>query len=152
LTLPANTFWSPVAPRTTAEQTSEDELLARLQALRTQGGLVCGTNPVTSPVAALRLDARLSCAARVFADDRAAHGGTQLLDSQGRSTTERLALANYTATLTTEGFATSASSAQQAIDLILSVESSCRDFASATFVDVGVAVSGDVYVVTMAAP
>jgi uncharacterized protein YkwD len=78
-------------------------------------------------------------------------GERTLIDSLGRSTRDRLQLAGYDETRWGETFATSSSSTR-ALQAMLSSESACQELTAADLIDVGVGVSGDVAVITMASP
>jgi uncharacterized protein YkwD len=151
IALPGNDFCEPEANRDAEERTLEDGLLAELAELRAAGGVVCGNNPETPPAPALSVDARLWCAARALAGDMDQSGERTLIDSLGRGTRDRLRLAGYDETRWGETFATSSSSTL-ALQAMLSSESACQELTAADLVDVGVGVSGDVAVITMASP
>ncbi len=151
LTIPSSSFCSNVGDWQQAGRTGEDQLLDLIQQSRVAAGVTCGTGAASLPVPALRLDARLTCAARVFASDLAASGGTTLIDSQGRNTRTRLTAAGYSDSLWAEGF-TRASSVNKAFSLMLADTNVCPALVSSSYVDVGIGVSGNVYVVTLAAP
>jgi uncharacterized protein YkwD len=151
LALPDNDFCAPVALALADDQAAADELLALVNSRRVAGGSVCGSAEPSASVAPLRLDARLVCAARVFAADRAAAPGDDLTDSLGRGTEERLSLAGYEQLFWGERFARS-DSAEAALNSALSDVDVCGRLLGADYVDIGVARSADIYVVTIAAP
>jgi uncharacterized protein YkwD len=151
LTLPSSAFCSAVANRSAADRTHEDEILSLLEQTRAAGGITCGTNPVSAPVSAMRLDARLTCAARVFASDLAVTRTRSLTDSQGRDTVARLSLAGYTQQYWAESYTMNAGSSSDALSMMLADTSSCPQLVSSTYIDVGIGVMGDVYVVTQGA-
>lgn len=123
-----------------------------LQQSRLAGGVTCGSGAPSAVLPALRLDAQLTCAARVFATDLGSAGGTSLTDSLGRDTQSRLALAGYAVSYWGEGFARSSVSAAAAYANMLADNTVCPQLVGANYVDVGVGVAGSVYVVTLAAP
>lgn len=133
-----------------ADQASEDALLALLQTARTEGNVVCEGDPPSVPVPPVRLDARLRCAARVASNDIDQTDGNDLIDSLGRGSEERMSLAGYDAMPWGETFVREAGS-EQAFATMLSMSDPCRRFVDASFVDVGIGVSGDVKVMTLAA-
>jgi hypothetical protein len=73
------------------------------------------------------------------------------MDSQGRGTGERIQQAGYPAVQWAEAYALAATSAEHALSLMLQEAFNCESLGSATFVDVGIAVSGDAYVMTLSA-
>jgi uncharacterized protein YkwD len=150
LVLPNSEFCGPVARSAPDDQTGADQLLALVNSRRASGGIMCGDTAMSASVAPLRLDSRLVCAARVFAADRAATPGTDLTDSLGRGTEERLSLAGYEQLLWGESFAR-AESAEAALDSALSDADICARLMGAAYLDIGVARSSGVYVVTIAA-
>lgn len=142
--VPDVAFCAPVANPATTERTQEDELLALLQQMRTQGGGSCGGMPLP----ALRFDPRLLCDARVLASDMAKTRSLSLTDSQGHTTQQRMSSAGYNATQWGEAFALQASTAARALQLMLMDQANCTQLTSARIKDFGVGVSGDVYVAT----
>lgn len=146
--VPNSSFCTPVASRGQTDRTHEDELLDLLQQTRVAGGATCGTSGATA-VAPLRLDARLTCAARAFASDLANTHSTSLTDSQGRDTQARMALAGYQSTAWADSFALDSASAADALTVMLAGASSCPQLVSADYLDVGIGVAGNTYVVTL---
>lgn len=142
--VPDVAFCAPVANAASAERTHEDELLALLQQMRTQGGGACGGMPLP----ALRFDPRLLCDARVLAGDMAKTRNLSLTDSQGHTTQQRMSSAGYNARQWGEGFAQQAGTAARALELMLADQANCAQLTSPRIQDVGVGVSGDVYVTT----
>ena len=71
-----------------------DRLIEVVETMRISGGVSCGTGTPTQPAAALRVDGRLSCAARAMAADIASTRMTGLTDSRGRDTPTRMSLAS----------------------------------------------------------
>jgi hypothetical protein len=138
-----------MSPAQSAESARRDELIDRVEQARLSGGTVCGDGVRTAPVSAARLDARLFCAARIFADDLAVARGTTLTDSAGRTTLDRMALAGYSAQTWAEGFALEASTPAEGWSLMIGSVEFCNYFSDPGLTDVGVALSGDVYVVTL---
>lgn len=147
--LPDVALCSDVAVHDMERRAREDQLLALLQATRTTGGVVCGSAAATQSVPALRLDARLICAARVLAADFDANGVSGLEDSQGRSTEERLSAVGYRQQRWYEAFALAASTAERARDTMLAMTEPCSSLTDAQYVDVGVGSAGDTWVVTL---
>ncbi|MGC4086860.1 MAG: hypothetical protein QM756_02970 [Polyangiaceae bacterium] len=152
LPLPTNDFCASITPPGDTERTREDELLDAVEQMRLTGGIVCGNASATLPGSALRLDPRLTCAARVFAADLQATRGQSLTDSQGRSSTQRMSAAGYSTSSWAEGFAFGEATGTAALNVILSDESACSGLTQARLIDVGVAHVGDVDVVTLGAP
>jgi hypothetical protein len=150
--LPEVAFCADAAAADAGLRTREEELLALLQALRTTGDSRCpaGDAPGASAVPALRYDARLVCAARVLARDLDATRDPGLMDSQGRTTPQRLMAAGYTPRSWGESFALDARSAAHALELMLSGDSgACARLRDADNGDVGVGGFGDTLVVTI---
>jgi hypothetical protein len=124
--------------------------LALLQAVRVDGGAVCGTDPGSAAVPALRVDPRLRCAARVFSVDLEETRNLSIVDSLGRSTEERLNLVGYEPGSWGESYALETTAAQ-ALSAMMSDLDSCQRFVNANFLDVGVGASGDSHIVTIGA-
>jgi uncharacterized protein YkwD len=138
-----------VAPAQSTDSAPRDELLDLVEQARLSGGRDCGNGELTPPVAAVRPDARLYCAASLFADDRAANGGSTLTDSNGQGTEDRMEQVGYSVRIWAEGFGVSARGPAEAWSQMLQSFDFCRYFADARLTDIGVAISGDVYVVTL---
>jgi uncharacterized protein YkwD len=145
--VPAGTFCAAASQRALADRKREDEILALVEQIRTQGALGCTG---ATPVAEVRLSARLLCADRLFADDIRVTRSTAQTDSLGRSATDRLSGAGYTASTWWESLAVGANSAQAAVTLMLKDPQACSHWTDATVTDVGVGVAGDSAVVTLA--
>jgi len=142
----------PAADSSASLRALEDELLDRLQDLRLEGGAVCGSADPSRSAAALRFDPRLLCAARVLAQDIDATGMTQPLDSQGRSTQDRLMAAGYTSTLWADAFAFDFQGPADALDILLADPLSCARLVGPDYTEVAVGAAGSVLVVTLARP
>jgi uncharacterized protein YkwD len=99
------------------------------------------------PAPLFRLDARLTCVARIRALDIQSTGVVDALDSAGRTAEQRLAAATYGQTLWGESFAIDVTSPEQALALMRADASSCQRLSDAAFVDVGVGVASGVAVV-----
>ncbi len=140
--LPDVAFCAQAGHAAQADRTHEDELFAMLLNTRESGISGCGS--ATAP--ALRFDARLVCAARVLAADMAKTHAQSLTDSQGRTTQQRFNAAGYAATVWGESFAIDAPSTARAVELMLADASICKTLGSARNQDMGVGVSGNVYV------
>jgi uncharacterized protein YkwD len=140
--VPDVAFCAPVLHATAADRTHEDELLAELQQMRASGVAACGGTPAPT----LHFDPRLVCDARVLAGDMAKTRSPSVTDSQGRTTEQRFTAAGYAATQWGESFALQAASSARAVELMMSDPTVCQKLASAQYKDVGVGVSGDVYV------
>lgn len=149
--LPDNAFCNALAPSDEQERRLADALLALAQARRTAGDLDCGATSA-EPQLELRLSPELMCAARALALDMARTRALSVMDSQGRGTGDRVQLAGYAAVQWAEAYALEATGAEQALALMLDEMFNCQSLASAVFIDVGIAVSGDAYVMTMASP
>lgn len=148
LALPTSDFCAAVAEPEAAARQQEEELLALLQAARTEGVQSCSGVPPQA-VPALRADGRSVCAARVLAADLAITRSDNLVDSAGRNTLERLALAGYTATTWGESVAF-ALGAPAAFGIMLSGADSCPPLFDATATEVGIGCVEDACVVTLA--
>jgi hypothetical protein len=144
-------FCDPVADRDAAQRALEEELLARVQALRADGGVSCGGASAAAAAPGLRYDARLVCAARVLAADLAVTRQLTPTDSEGRATDDRLIAAGYTPTLWADGFALDAADAAEALGLILADADSCTRLTDVSYTSVGVGGAAGVLVVTVAA-
>jgi uncharacterized protein YkwD len=149
--LPDNAFCAPIADTSVADRTREEELLALISELRTAGGTRCGAAAPSAAAAAPRLDMRLTCAARVLAVDIAASRSLSVVDSQGRTTDERVHAAGYAPRNWGETLAIEADTALEARDLMLSDPQACTALLSPTFPELGVGSAGDVLVVTLSA-
>ena len=128
----------------------EEQLLDMLEQARLDGSVVCDGS-VSPAAAAVRPDARLFCAARLLAANLAAHGGTTLVDSQGRNTAARMQLVGYSSTFWAEGFASSMKSSANAWSTMLQSTDFCSVAASPQLQDAGVGVWDGTYVVTLGA-
>jgi hypothetical protein len=131
--------------------TAEEELLARFQAERVDGGTVCGSGEPAAAAPPLRLDPRLRCAARFLAADVRETRAETLVDSLGRGTPERLGLTGYEQRIWVEAFELAVSSTDDALSRLLSEEGVCSELLSDRYADVGVGRAGDVAVLTVAA-
>jgi hypothetical protein len=150
--LPDGEFCAAVATANAEARTREDELVALVQAMREAGGVTCGDRASSVPAPALlRHRASLRCAARVLAAhvDRGAVRG--LLDSSGRETRDRLAAAGYADSIWAEAYAVDASSATDALAIMLTDERSCVALTREGYADVGTGSVGAASVVTLAA-
>jgi uncharacterized protein YkwD len=147
-TLPESAFCADVAG---GEATgAEDELLQAFQERRVEGGVSCADGSVSERAPSLVLDSRLTCAARVFAQDIVQNGTSTLIDSLGRNTSERMVAAGYVAATSVESFVTVSASASEAVTAMLEAPDPCTGLLSSELVDVGVASVGDTRVVTTA--
>jgi hypothetical protein len=147
--MPAVDFCAPVEDRSAADRTNEEVFLDLLQEMRANGGVTCGTDAPTAELPLLRLDLRLLCAARVFAADLELTRADSRIDSQGRDSEGRMALAGYATTLWGEGYVSEPASPADALSRMLADPESCIALTDANLADVGVGVSGQVYVVTL---
>jgi uncharacterized protein YkwD len=150
--LPDSAFCSAVAVAEPAQRAREDELLQALNDVRAQGGVTCDADPPSAMLPELRLDARLTCAARVFASDVNTTRSRSLTDSQGRSTPQRLSAAGYDDNGWAESFAFESGSAGEALNIMLADSVSCPRLVGSSYLDVGVGYVGDANVLTLAAP
>jgi uncharacterized protein YkwD len=148
--LPASPFCLAVANEEPAARTREDELLQALNETRAAGGVSCAGDPPSAPAPALRLDARLVCAARVFASDLRTTRSQSLTDSQGRGSEQRMNAAGYSDNQWAESFAFESGSASLALNVMLGDAGSCPRLVDPSYLDVGVAYVGDVNVVSLA--
>lgn len=149
--LPDVAFCADVEERDGAARESEEDLLALLDELRTNGGESCGDAGVSSPAPALRFDARLVCAARVLAEDLARTRAPGPTDSSGRTTQDRMRQAGYTPRLWADSYALEVTTTAEARDLMLSDPSACARLVDPAYVDIGVGRAGDVLVATIGA-
>jgi hypothetical protein len=147
--LPATEFCTPVANPAQSDRVLEDELLALIQSARTEGGIVCPGGAPSSAIAALRLDTRLLCAARVLAADVQVTRNPSLTDSAGRDTPARLSLAGYEQAFWSEDFSFSAT-ASGALMSVLQRAAGCDRIVDETYLDVGIGSVADVQVITLA--
>jgi uncharacterized protein YkwD len=152
LLYPATTFCQPGAAVSPGDRAREDALLAAIQTMRAMGGIICGGFAPTTPAPALRVDAALTCAARIFAADLVQSGAAALDDSLGRDTRDRIALAGYEPTSWGESFSRGPSVASDALAMILERSESCLQLNNPALVEVGVGSVGDVLVATLATP
>ena len=151
LVLPSSDFCSPVSGASIDGRTREEELVLAAEQTRHDGGIDCGTGTITGALAFVRVDPRLTCAARVLAQDMAATGNHSLTDSAGRSTAARLGLAGYQQSTWAEGYAWDVTSGSAALQAMLKDSAFCNGFVSATLTDIGAGYSGNVYILTLAA-
>jgi hypothetical protein len=86
-----------------------------------------------------------------LADDLAANGGQTLTDSTGRTTVDRMGQVGYSAQPWAEGFGVNASNPAEGWSRMLGSAEFCSYVDDPDLVDVGVGISGDVYVVTLGA-
>jgi hypothetical protein len=150
LEVPSAGECASVAEQQTEAEAEEEELLEVVERTRLDASIVC--NGAVSPTgAAVRPDPRLFCAARLLAEDLAAHGGTSLVDSQGRDTAARMQRVGYSGTFWAEGFAFGVKDASAAWSEMLASADFCSNAASANLRDVGVGVWNGTYVVTLGA-
>lgn len=147
---PTSAFCQAVAAPDPAERAFEDELLQALNEARAAGGVTCGSDPPSAKAGALRLDPRLSCAARVLASDIQTTRMRSLTDSLGRGSEERMNAAGYLDTQWAESFALQSSSATNAVNVMLGDSGSCPRLVDSSYQDVGVALVGDVSVLSLA--
>jgi hypothetical protein len=147
--LPHSEFCNPVATTDPVQRTLSDQLLALLYAGRANG-FVCGSSPLSVAAPAFRVDPRLICVARVLVMDLDAGAAPPgVVDALGRDTLDRFDLVGYSAAEWNESFAVRARNPEDALRLMLNDLASCRRLADADFRDVGVANSGDAYVVVV---
>ncbi|MBN1609996.1 MAG: hypothetical protein JW940_25440 [Polyangiaceae bacterium] len=150
LEVPRSGECASVVEQQTDAKAQEEQLLDVVERARLDASIVCDGSTFPG-AAAVRPDARLFCAARLLAADLAAHGGTTLVDSQGRDTAARMQLAGYSGTFWAEGFGFGVKSASEAWSEMLKSADFCGVAAGAMLKDVGVGVWGGAYVVTMSA-
>lgn len=149
---PSGPFCGAVSSAEPSARVREDELLALVQEMRETGGVTCGTAAPSEPVPTLlRHRGSLRCAARVLAVDVDAGTNRQLVDASGRDTGDRLAASGYPDALWAEGYVVNATTASDALAVMLADETSCAILTSDGFTDVGVGSVGRATVVTLAA-
>ncbi|HKU37614.1 MAG TPA: hypothetical protein VJR89_05685 [Polyangiales bacterium] len=147
-TLPDNALCQPVARTDAAQRTRVDELFALLHE-RGAAGIDCGDGRGPIVAGGWRLDARLICVARVLAADLdAGTASPGLVDASGRNTVQRMNMVGYTPRRWGEGFAVQARSPDHALRLMLNDTGNCQRFRDQELRDVGLANSGDAYVMT----
>lgn len=147
--LPDNALCLPVAT-TVAEQRSRDDTLLALVQESSAQGVECGDARGPIREISWRVDPRLICVSRVLAADLAAgtaKSGT--VDAEGRDTKQRMSMVGYTPQRWGVSFAAPARSPEQALRLMLKDAGNCERFKDPSFSDIGVANSGDAYVVTI---
>jgi hypothetical protein len=149
--LPDLPFCAAVAAQDAALRAREEELLVLVQGMRAAGGVTCGTAPASTAAPALRFDARLVCAARVWAADIERTGAASGTDSEGRTGEDRLFEAGYTARAWGDSFAVDATDAARALTLMLADDDSCQRLTGAAYTDVGVGAAGQTLVVSIGA-
>jgi hypothetical protein len=148
-TIAETPFCDDVAEASAPQRRQEDRILALVLEQRASGSEMCTEEePVTTTVAGLRVDPRLTCAARVIARETNERGGPG--EDRERTTEERLRAAGYEAELWGLNFAMRAETAEEALRLMHNDRDTCRRFSDARFRDVGVANDGDTYIVTIA--
>ncbi len=147
--LPDSAFCEPASELSDVERAREDLLLQLLEMRRAAGDLACAGAPASSEQPSFRFDPRLTCAARVLGLHLFASRTLSLTDGEGRTTDERMALADYDATLWSESIALEARTSEAAFELMLQDPNSCARLASNVDFDIGVANIGDAYVITL---
>jgi len=147
--IPENAFCEAARAPADEIETKEEEVLALLQGMRGSGPAPCGDATVGT-LPKLRLDGRLVCSARILAGDLDETGALTLVDSQGRSSLERLGLAGYEATLWGEAFGYGAD-AQASFQAMLEATVSCELLFDPQFTDVGVGCAAGTCVVSLGA-
>jgi uncharacterized protein YkwD len=148
--MPDVPFCDSVREPESAARRWEDELLARVQALRQQGGEPCGGAPA-SAAPELRVDARLGCAARVRARDAFAVGAVNAVDSAGRTVEQRLAEVAYVPVVWGESYALDVANAPEALAAMRTDVDSCQRLSDPSFVDIGVGVVSGVAIILIGA-
>lgn len=151
--LPESELCAPVAATNAEQRRLSDELLALLQERRGSGSMPCSAGEPALVGVTLRLDGRLMCVARVLAADLDA--GTArpgIVDASGRDTIQRMNMVGYMPRRWGESFAVQARSPDHALRLMLNDVGNCQRLVDGDFRDVGVANSGEAYVVTIGTP
>lgn len=149
--LPSTDVCNALPAATEAQRTLEDSLLALIEARRTNADVPCEGQAMSLPQPALRLTPSLICAARTLAADIADTRALSVTDSEGRDTQTRLSLAGYEPLLWADSFALEANNADEAFAYIVQDLFNCMALADPDYLDVGIGVSGDAYVVTLGA-
>lgn len=149
MALPDSVFCSAASGNALADRIQEEDLLSAVAQSRAAGGIVCGST-TASRLPLVRLDSRLTCTARVLAQDIVATSNASLTDSAGRTTTDRLALAGYQQRSWVEGYAWDVTNATAALQKMLSDGGFCDGFVDASLTDVGAGHAGNTYVLTLA--
>lgn len=148
--LPDTELCNALPPSDAETRQLEDQLLALAQARRVADDLSCEGQPMSLPQPELRLSPSLMCAARALAVDIEETRETSVVDSDGRDTQARLQLASYEPLLWADAYAIGAASPEDALRLMLQDLFNCTQLTDVDFADIGVAVSGDAYVMTLA--
>lgn len=151
LDVPSSGECATVATQASEGTVEEDELVDIVERARQEGSIVCAGGEGSSASNVVRVDERLYCAARLFAADLAMNHRLSLVDSQGRGTSERMALAGYASSFWVEGYADGVQSASEAWSTMLRDGDFCSAAGGARVRDVGVGVIGGAYVVTLGA-
>jgi hypothetical protein len=150
--LPDTELCNALPASTDETRARQEQLLALAQAQRTDAGFVCLGQPMSLPQPTLRLSPSLTCAARSLASDIAETRALSVTDSEGRDTRARLQLAGYEPLLWADAFALEANSPEHALELMLQDIANCMRVSDDDFIDVGIGVAGDAYVMTLATP
>jgi hypothetical protein len=149
--VPDVAFCAGVKTQDMAAREREDRLLELLQSTRVAGGALCGAAAAAAVAPELRLDPRLMCAARVFARDVEDNGFSGLTDSQGRTPENRLSAVGYRPRQWGESYALRTTSAEAALEVMIEQADNCMRLTSPQYVDVGVGLAGDAWIVTIGA-
>jgi uncharacterized protein YkwD len=142
--VPFSDYCSAVRPWSDAWVDAEQDVLARLDDYRTRGQ-TCGALGRPGPAPALRLDGRLTCAARVHALAMATRGFEGHIDPEdGSDAQQRATTAMYDATVV-EHWAAGPADAEALVDTLwLPSDAHCADLMARDFVDVGIAHLGEI--------
>jgi len=145
--MPEVDFCSGVGDPAAALRAREEEILELLQTARRTAPLPCGEAD-GAELPPLRLDPGLMCSARVLAADLDVTGSMVLVDSEGRSSVERMALAGYPAVSWGEIFGYGPN-AQASWMAMLQAMPSCELLFDPQLPDVGVGCASGVCVLSL---
>jgi hypothetical protein len=148
--IPDSEFCAPALQVTADTPANEEAMLTLIQRNRLAGSIACASGTSLEPAPGLKLDGRLSCAARIKALDQARTQTRGMLDSEGRTPPERLTLAGYPFSSWWESYAFAADTPSEAYELLLADDDSCPQLGSSAYSSVGIGNAGDVFVVTLA--
>jgi len=149
-------FLTPELPLCSAlgdpDRVLEDQLLLEVETRFSTGDLSCPDGSSLSASLLVTIAPELTCAARALAADILLTRSSSLVDSQGRTTSARLAEAGVTASRWAEGFAFGVDTATGGFARMLADAEFCAAVAGAGFEGIGVGVYGDSFVVLLAGP
>jgi hypothetical protein len=140
--LPAAELCEPVHERSAGDRMREEQLLVQLLRARSDASCAAAGTP-------LHVDGRLTCAARVLADEMQQGKAFSLIDSLGRDSVRRMQLAGYSPELWGETYFVADDSAQSIPARGSGVNEACLALRDSRYRDIGVGSSGQVSIVTL---